>query len=88
VQAITEVIKENGGELCLVQLRPPPEVLEARVTLESRAARQKLHDVTGLRDLLERYDCYRKIEGTTLSIDNADQSATEVVEQIRSHFGV
>ena len=88
VGEVTDVIHEHGGELFFVQLRPPPDVLEARVTLESRATRQKLHDVQGLRDLLERYDCYGTIEGTVLSIDNTDQSATEVAGKIRSHLGI
>ncbi len=85
---VSDVIDEHGGELFLVQLRPPPDVLEARVTLESRVTREKLHDVQTLRDLLERYDCYGTIEGTSLSIDNTDQSATDVAEQIRSCLGI
>jgi hypothetical protein len=88
VKAVTGVIEECGGELCLVQLCPPPEALETRVTLESRAMRQKLRDVAGLRDLLERFDCYAAIEGTDLSIDNADLSVDDVVERIRSHYAI
>jgi hypothetical protein len=85
---MTDVIEDGGGELCLVQLRPPPHVVESRVTLEGRTVRPKLRDVDGLRELLERFNCYAPIEGTTLSIDNADLTADEVTAQIRAHFDI
>ena len=71
-----------------MQLRPPPDVLESRVTLEERAVRQKVRDVAGLQKLLERFDCYAPIEGTTLSIDNTDLNAADVAAQMRAHFRV
>jgi hypothetical protein len=88
IRTMTDVIEDDGGELCLVQLRPPPHVLEARVTLVERTVRQKLRDVAGLRELLERFDCYAPIEGTALSIDNTDLTATDVTARIRAHFGI
>jgi hypothetical protein len=88
IRTMTDVIEDHGGELCLVQLRPPPRVLESRVTLEERGVRQKIRDVAGLQKLLERFDCYAPIEGTTLSIDNTDLNAANVAAQMRTHFGV
>lgn len=88
IRTMTDVIEDHGGNLCLVQLRPLPHVLESRVTLEGRTVRQKLRDVDGLRELLERFDCYAPIDGTTLSIDNTDVTADQVTAQIRAHFGI
>jgi shikimate kinase len=88
VSARIATVEDHGAEVCLVRLCPPPDVLEQRVTGESRGARRKLRDLEALRGYLARYDCYKHIAGTKLSIDNTNLTADDVVIQIRTSLGI
>ena len=88
VERLRQLADRHGVELACVQLRPPPEVLEARVVCESRAGTGKIRDLTMLRNLLERWDLYVPISADDLSIDNSALTPDEVAEVIASHLGL
>jgi shikimate kinase len=77
-----------GVELCRVQLRPSPDVLNDRVTSGSRPASNKIRDVATLRRLISEHDLYTPIADTDLLIDNSDLSPEAVVERIAAHLGL
>jgi chloramphenicol 3-O-phosphotransferase len=85
VDRMVRTVDAEGGTMVFVQLRPPDEVLEARVTDASRARMAKLRDVTRLRRTLDNYDLRTPIHADDLSIDNSDIPPEEVAARIAVH---
>jgi shikimate kinase len=77
-----------GIDLCRVQLCPPPEVLQLRVTSESRLSTNKIRDPETLVDLLAKYDLYAPIDTADLKIDNSERSPEEVVAEIAAYLAL
>jgi predicted kinase len=88
VDRIVETVVAEGGGVIFVQLRPPPAVLEARVTQPSRAAMAKVRDPARLRSTLASYDLDTPISAGDLSIDNSDVPPEKVAAMIAAHAGL
>ena len=88
VRKITEATTAFGGRVHYVQLRPPDEVLERRVVMESRSQTKKIADVSGLRATLLRYDMTTPIHDDDLRIDNAALEPEAVARIIGDAFGL
>ena len=85
---VERVVTERSGALCRVQLRPPMDVLLARIDAESRVQHQKISDAVTFRTFAEERELYDLIDPSDLSIDNSDRSPADVAAQIRDHFGL
>ena len=71
VRKISAATTDFGGVVDRVQLRPPDDVLFARVSAESRLRSQKISSVETLQTFLERWDLDTPIHPDDLCIDNA-----------------
>jgi len=81
----------QGARFSFVQLCPPIEVLERRVTAPSRDSAEKLRNVDGLRRAMARWDCYQLINEGDLAIDNSDNSdigPDQVAALVAEHAGL
>lgn len=85
---IIEPIENLGGQVCPVQLSPPPEILYERLTTPSRqASESKLTDKEELMKTMDRFDLYEPMPVTNnLIIDNSSLEPSEVAKQIIEHF--
>ena len=88
VNRVVEVFEAEGGTVTFVQLLPPAEVLERRVTLPSRAEARKLRDPAQLKGVLARYDLRTPVNAGDLSIDNSDLPPERVAAMIAGHAGL
>lgn len=86
VRKITEPTLSAGGQVHYVQLRPPDEVLEQRVVMDSRRETKKLADIGPLRRTLERYDLTTPIHDDDLRFDNSNLPPAVVAERIGAAF--
>lgn len=85
VERYREVIERAGGTVNFVHLHCRLEILERRVTSDSRLG-QKIDTVTDLRAALLEYGTADTIADTALSIDNSDLKPIVVARQIVSFF--
>ena len=88
VDAVHQAVAGAGGQTMYVQLRPSPDVLEARVADPERIASSKLTDPEELRRSIEKWDLYAPMDTRHLSIDNSTLSPQAVATRIRTHFGL
>lgn len=88
VDRVVELFAAEGGTVTFVQLLPPAEVLEARVTSPSRAEARKLRDPDQLKRVLARWDLRSPITPQDLSIDNSDIPPETVAAMIAAHAGL
>lgn len=75
-----------GGTVHFVQLRPPDDVLEARVVDASRVATEKIVDADQLRRTLQGYDLTTPVHPEDLRIDNNDLAPDVVARMIGQAF--
>ena len=88
VRKITEATTDLGGQVDYVQLRPPDEVLEARVSLPSRVETKKIATVETLRTFLGHYDLSTPIHADDLRIDNTSLEPAVVARTIGDAIGL
>jgi predicted kinase len=88
VDRLIEITERGGGSVTFVQLKPPPAVLEERVSQPSRATMAKFRDPDKLRQALAEYDVSTPINPDDLSIDNSDIPPEEVAAMIAAHAGL
>ena len=86
VTRLSDATTDHGGTMHFVQLRPPDEVLEGRVTNASRAPTTKISDLGTLHRMLQRYDLTSPINGDDLSIDNTELVPEAVARTIGTRF--
>ena len=87
VERYRDVIESAGGTVHFVHLHCRPDILEQRVTGDSRLGK-KIDSVADLRVALLEYGTADTIPGTALEIDNSDLEPTVVAEQIAAFFGL
>ena len=88
VRKITEATTGLGGQVHRIQLVPPDDVLERRVSMASRIPTKKIADLDVLRVMMQRYDLRSPIHEDDLRIDNGDLSPTHVAQIISDAFGL
>src|SRR5581483_6846969 len=67
---VDALVAPYEGHVTFVQLLASRDELRRRVGSESRKAHGKIRDVETLDAILERYDCFRRIDGReTLTLD-------------------
>ena len=88
VRKITGATTEFGGHVDYIQLRPPDEVLESRVSMPSRVETKKISTVETLRTFLGLYDLSTPIHADDLCIDNADLAPAVVARTIGDALGL
>ena len=88
VAKLRAATEDNGVMMHFVQLRPSDDVLEQRVTAESRAATTKVSSVDTLRRMLARWDLTTPIHPEDLRIDNGNVAADVVCQTIADAFGL
>lgn len=89
IRAACQAVEAAGGTVCLVQLSPNRETLLDRVTHEARRGK-KLDDVALWKEVTatnpETFAPFP--DRDHLIIDNSHLSATDVAQQIISHYGL
>lgn len=87
VRAVQETVERNGGEMCMVQLRPSHEVLEQRVTSESRKG-HKIDNLARWHEVVDNtpgaFETFPDVEH--LVIDNSNLSPEETAQKILAHY--
>lgn len=87
VEKITEIVEENGGEVCFVLLRAERDELNKRVVEESRRKMGKAKTVEMMDYFHQTYDLLSPVpHRESLIIDNTRLSAAQVAEQIIGRF--
>ncbi|HEY8560001.1 MAG TPA: hypothetical protein VIL74_06465 [Pyrinomonadaceae bacterium] len=87
VRQITQIVEENGGEVCFVLLKADREELNKRVTEESRRRTGKAKTVEMMDFFHETYDLFSPVpDRESLIIDNTNLPAAGAAEQIIAHF--
>lgn len=87
VKDVTEIVEENGGEVCFVLLTAAREELNKRVIEESRKKMGKAKTVEMMDFFHETYDLSSPVpERESLIIDNTNLSPAETARQIIEHF--
>lgn len=84
VERYRETVENAGGRVDFVQIHCRPEILEQRVTSDSRRGK-KLDNVADLRVALEQYGTTDTIPNTQLCIDNSDLEPIDAARLI-AHF--
>ena len=85
VERYRDVIHSAGGTVHFVHLHCRTEILEQRVTFDSRRG-QKIDSVVDLRVALLEYGTADTILGTALEIDNSDLEPRVVAGRIAAFF--
>ena len=88
VRRITGATTDLGGHVDYVQLRPPDDVLESRVSMPSRVETKEISTVETLRACLDRYDLSTPIHAEDLCIDNTDLAPDVVARTIGDTLGL
>ena len=89
VAEITEIVEENGGEVCFVLLTADKTVLEKRVTEESRRKYGKAKTVEMMRYFFETYDLFSPVpRRESLIIDNTNLTAPETAAKIIDYYNL
>jgi predicted kinase len=88
VERLVQAGSDHGATFTFVQLCPPTEVLEERVSAASRQTTAKLRDRATLRRVLQGWDCYTPINEGDLSIDNSHAPPADVAARIAEHAGL
>ena len=85
-QAMMDVYKKKGGEVCLVQLKAEREVLESRVSHPSRE--RKINTDAEFNNFMKEYpESVEKFgEGQHLEIDTSKTSPQEAAQQIADYY--
>lgn len=87
VSQITEIVEENGGEVCFVLLTADKSVLEKRVLEKSRRKFGKAKTVEMMRYFFETYDLFSPVPAReSLIVDNTNLSAAEAASKIIDHY--
>ena len=87
VDKITKAVVENGGEVCFVLLKADRDVLNKRVTEDSRKTLGKAKTVEMMNYFHETYDlCSPVPNRESLIIDNTNLSAEETAKKIIERF--
>ncbi|MEK7629881.1 MAG: hypothetical protein AAB432_00660 [Patescibacteria group bacterium] len=87
--AWANLMKDLGGEFCLVRLSCETKELERRVISSSRIGTRKIVEVEKLREVLREEFISDKVPASiasSLCIDNTDLSPREVAEMIKQHY--
>ena len=87
VERYRDVIESAGGTTHFVHLHCRPELLETRVTSDSRRGK-KIDSVADLRVALEEYGTADLIPSTALSIDNSDLEPIDVAKRIADFYAL
>ena len=85
VELYREVVESAGGTVDFVHLHCRTEILEQRVTLDSRRGK-KIDSVADLRVALLEYGTADTIPGTALEINNSNLKPRVVAEHIAAFF--
>jgi broad-specificity NMP kinase len=87
VAKITQIVEENGGEICFVLLTCENSELEKRVLEESRKKFGKANNLEILREILDKYDLFSPVpERESLQIDNTNLSVAATAQSIIEHY--
>ena len=86
VAKLVAAFESGGGRTAFVGLMPRREVLEQRVTDESRSRTAKIVDVAQLRRVMTRWEVTHKINPDDLEIDNSNISPEEAADKIARHL--
>ena len=87
VERYRDVIESAGGTVDFVHLHCRTEILEQRVTGDSRRGK-KIDTIADLHVALEEYGAADMIPDTALEIDNSDLEPTVVAERITAFLGL
>jgi ATPase related to the helicase subunit of the Holliday junction resolvase len=89
VKRITEIVEENGGEVCFVLLTCDEETLCSRIKEPTRTSFRKVKDIGLLRKLLEQYDLYSTVpDRESLCIDNTNISPDAAAAMVIEYFSL
>lgn len=89
VKEVTEIVEENGGEICFVLLKAERRELDKRVTEESRKKLGKAKTVEMMDYFHATYDLFSPVpDRESLIIDNTDLSAEQAARRIIGHFNL
>jgi len=89
IHAAVDVVQQQGGEVCFVQLTCPIDELERRMENPSRAQYLKLRSVATFRELRQKgADRFPELPSSGLSIDTGIVEPPEAARQICSHFQI
>jgi len=87
IEIIASAAEDNGGQVFYVLLTCDPQMLEKRITEESRKEFGKIKSVEALRSDLSKFDYYSTIPGReTLIIDTTHVSPDEAATRIIDHY--
>lgn len=87
IRQVVEIVENNGGAVCFVQLISAREELERRVLADSRQRFQKIRTVEKLQDVLTRYELFKPILFVkSLMIDTTHLSPQDAARMIVEHF--
>ena len=89
IEKVSEIVGENGGEVCFVLLKADRDELNKRVTEESRRAMGKAKTVEMMDYFHETYDLMSTVPNhESLIIDNTRLSAEQTARQVIAHFNL
>ncbi len=87
VAKITQVVEENGGEICFVLLVCEKSELERRVLEESRKKFNKANNLEILNEILDKYELFAPVPlRESLRIDNTNLPAKATARKIIAHY--
>ncbi len=89
IEAVTNAVEENGGEICFVLLVAENSLIERRVLEDSRKIHGKIGNLDSLHLTWEKYDLFSPIPlRESLIIDNSTLSADQTAQKIITHFNL
>jgi RNase adaptor protein for sRNA GlmZ degradation len=87
VQEITDIVENNGGEICFVLLKAEKTELQKRVLQESRKKMDKAKSVDVLQYYFDTYDLFTPVHHQeSMIIDNTNLSPKTVALKIIKHY--
>lgn len=87
VAKIFNAVTDNGGTVCLVLLTADKEILEKRVTEDSRRKFGKISSVEILREMFDKYELFAPVNNyKSLVVDNTNLSIGATARKIIEYF--